>query len=192
MTEQPNVLHISKKAFLSVVYILLGLIVIAGIMTLFIPSGAYLRDIDGNVIPNSFAWLDNVNYPIWRWFTAPFEVLWGPDALNIIVIGLFLIILGGTFAVMDKTGGIIIVIKKLIERFKDNKYLLLRMVTLIFMMFGAFFGIFEESMALLPILIILSLSFFIFPKSPKLTLSIAFANPAIPGTFSVPALSPLS
>ncbi|PKK98575.1 MAG: hypothetical protein CVV57_06490 [Tenericutes bacterium HGW-Tenericutes-2] len=158
MTEQPNVLHISKKAFLSVVYILLGLIVIAGIMTLFIPSGAYLRDIDGNVIPNSFAWLDNVNYPIWRWFTAPFEVLWGPDALNIIVIGLFLIILGGTFAIMDKTGGIIVVIKKLIVRFKDNKYLLLRMVTLIFMMFGAFFGIFEESMALLPILIILSLS----------------------------------
>src|SRR5690606_41921870 len=44
------------------------------------------------------------------------------------------------------------------SRFKNNKYLLLRMVTLIFMLFGAFFGIFEESMALLPILIILSLS----------------------------------
>ncbi len=158
MTEQPNVLHISKKAFLNVLYILLGLILIAGIMTLFIPSGMYLRDVDGNVIAGSFTYLSDVNYPFWRWFTSPIEVLWGVDAINIIVIGLFLIILGGTFAVMDKTGGIIVVIKKLIEKFKDNKYLLLRMVTLIFMMFGAFFGIFEESMALLPILIILSLS----------------------------------
>jgi uncharacterized ion transporter superfamily protein YfcC len=158
MQQQQNVLHISKKAFLNVVYILLALILAAGILTLFIPAGSYDRTAEGRVISGSYQLITSVNYPIWRWLTAPFEVLWGPDAISVIVIGLFLIILGGTFATMDKTGGIHVIIKWLIIRFKDNKYLLLRLVTLIFMAFGAFFGIFEESMALLPILILLSLS----------------------------------
>lgn len=158
MQDQKQLITISKKAFLNVVYILFGLILIAGIITRFIPSGAFLRDSDGKVVAGSFGFTEISNYPIWRWFTAPFEVLYGPDAVNVIMIGLFLVILGGTFTLMDHTGGIKVIIKRLILRFKDNKYMLLRLIALIFMVFGAFFGIFEESVALLPILIILSLS----------------------------------
>jgi uncharacterized ion transporter superfamily protein YfcC len=159
MKEQPNLLHISKKAFISVVIILFGLIILSGILTYIIPAGSYERDLEGVVIPNTFTYFsEQRGFPIYRLFTAPFEVLFSVDALNVIVIGLFLIILGGTFAIMDKTGGIHVLIKRLIIRFKDNKYMLLRLVVLLFMAFGAFFGIFEESLALLPILILLSLS----------------------------------
>lgn len=158
MNDQKQLLSISKKAFLNVIYILLILILSAGVLTLFIQPGSFLRDSDGMVISGSFSFIENVNYPIWRWLTAPFEVLGGPDALSVIMIGLFLIILGGTFGLMHQTGGIKVIIKRLIDRFKNNKYMLLRMIILIFMVFGAFFGIFEESIALLPILIILSLS----------------------------------
>ncbi|MBN2696983.1 MAG: YfcC family protein, partial [Bacilli bacterium] len=97
-------------------------------------------------------------YPIWKWFLAPFLVLGSSDGINIIMISLFLLILGGAFSIMDKTGGIQVMIKKLIERYKDRKYVLLLLVILVFMVFGAFFGIFEESVALLPIMILLSLS----------------------------------
>lgn len=158
MNDQKQLLSISKKAFLNVVYILLVLILSAGILTLFIEPGTYLRDSQGMVIDGSFAFIEDVNYPIWRWLTAPFEVLGGPDAISVTMIGLFLIILGGTFGLMHQTGGIKVIIKRLIDRFKHNKYTLLRMIILIFMIFGAFFGIFEESIALLPILIILSLT----------------------------------
>ena len=158
MQEQSQLLSISKKAFLNVIYILLFLILAAGIVTLLIPAGIFLRDDEGTIISDSFTFLAQSNYPLWRILSAPFEVLYGPDAVNVIMIGLFFIILGGTFAVMDKTGGIKVMIKSLILRFKNNKYILLRLVTLIFMLFGAFFGIFEESIALLPILILLSLS----------------------------------
>lgn len=158
MNEESQILTISKKAFLNVLYILLGLILIAGIITLIIPAGAYQRDATGTIIDQTYQQLSNVNYPIWRWFLAPFEVFGTSDAISVIMIGLFLVILGGTFTVMDQTGGIRIIIKRLIERFKDHKYTLLRLVLLIFMMFGAFFGIFEESVALMPILILLSLS----------------------------------
>lgn len=158
MNDQKQLLSISKKAFLNVIYILLVLILSAGILSLFISPGEFLRDSNGMVISGTFTFIDDVIYPFWRWFTAPFEVLVGPDALSVIMIGLFLIILGGTFGLMHQTGGIKVIINRLIYRFRNNKYTLLRMIILIFMIFGAFFGIFEESIALLPILIILSLS----------------------------------
>lgn len=158
MDQQKNILHISKKAFLNVIYILLGLILFSSVMTFIIPKGEYLRDTEGQIISDSFQYIDDVSYPIYRFFTAPFEVLGTKDGISVIAIGLFLIILGGTFAIMDKTGGIKVIIKRLILRFKDHKYVLLRLVILVIMMFGAFFGIFEESVALLPIMILLSLS----------------------------------
>lgn len=158
MEHNSNLLSISKKAFLNVIYILLFLILSAGLVTLIIPSGAFDREADGTIVSGSFSFLTETTYPLWRILIAPFEVLVGPDAVSVIMIGLFLIILGGTFAVMDKTGGIKVIIQSLIVRFKNNKYLLLRLIILMFMLFGAFFGIFEESIALLPILILLSLS----------------------------------
>lgn len=158
MNEKHQLLKISKKAFLNVLYILCGLIIFAGLMTLFIPAGTYLRDLDGRIIDGTYQVITDVNYPFWRWFIAPIEVFGSSDAISVIMIGLFLVILGGTFTLMDQTGGIRVIIKRLIIRFKDHKYWLLRLVLLMFMVFGAFFGIFEESVALMPVLILLALS----------------------------------
>ena len=159
MDEKPNLINIGKKSFLSVVIILFVLMIAAGIMTRTIPAGEYLRDAEDQIIPGSFAFLtEDVAFPIWKWFLAPFLVVGSSDALMIIMIAVFLLILGGTFTIMDKTGGIKVMIKKLINRYQNKKYTLLRLVILVFMVFGAFFGIFEESVALLPIMIMLSLS----------------------------------
>jgi hypothetical protein len=43
--------------------------------------------------PTSFQYVSRPDYPIWRWFTAPLEVLWGPDNVTLIVIILFLVLL---------------------------------------------------------------------------------------------------
>lgn len=158
MNDQHQLLNISKKAFINVLLILIGLIILAGIMTLMIPAGSFDRDGQGQIIDGTYHLIGDVNYPIWRWFLSPFEVLASSDAISVVMIGLFLLILGGTFTLMDETGGIRVMIKRLIIRFKDHKYTLLRLVLLIFMIFGAFFGIFEESVALMPVLILLSLS----------------------------------
>lgn len=158
MQSESNVLHIGKKMFLNVLYMLLGLMIAAGILSRLIRPGSYVRNPDGSVIVGSFQYIDQVNYPIWRWFTAPVEVLYHSDGIQVIAISLFLLILGGTFYNMDKTGGIHVLIKRLVLRFQHQKYMLLRLIILVFMVFGAFFGIFEESLALLPILILVALS----------------------------------
>lgn len=157
--ERPELINISKKSFISVVTILLVLMIFAGVMTLVIPQGSYARDVSGGIIPDSFVFVDDpISYPFWRWFVAPFTLLLSSDALNVVMISVFLLILGGTFSLMDKTGGIRVMIQKLIDKFQTKKYVLLRLIILVFMIFGAFFGIFEESVALLPIMILLSLS----------------------------------
>ena len=158
MENESKLISISKKSFISVVVILSVLILGAGILTHLIPTGVFERD--GDMIINGTYHIieETGGYPYWRLFFAPFEVLGSSDGLSIIMISIFILVLGGTFTLMDKTGGIKVILKRLIAKYETKKYLLLRIVILAFMMFGAFFGIFEESIALLPIMILLSLS----------------------------------
>ena len=65
-------LQISKKSFFSSVFILLLLMIGAGILTYVIPSGAFERAIvDGKevIIPGTFKFLEDGGYAVWRWFT---------------------------------------------------------------------------------------------------------------------------
>ena len=71
-------LKISKKSFFSSMFILLLLMIGAGILTLVVPSGAFERImVDGKevIVPGTFQFAEAGNYPFWRWFTAPVEVL---------------------------------------------------------------------------------------------------------------------
>ncbi len=158
MDDNKALININKRSFINVVIILLSLMVIAFILTYLIPQGAYQRTADGEIIAGTYELLPNYNLKIWQFFYSPIGLLLSSDGLNVIMISLFLFILGGFFTVMDKSKGIVVIIKRLVDRYIHNKHLLIRLITLFFMIFGAFFGIFEESVALLPIMIILSLS----------------------------------
>ncbi len=158
MEKDKALININKKSFFNVLIILSSLMVIAFILTYLIPQGTYERGIDGEIIAGTYQLIPEDNLKIWQFFYSPIGLLFSSDGINVIMISLFLFILGGFFTVMDKTKGIVVIIKRLVDRYIHNKHLLIRLITLFFMVFGAFFGIFEESVALLPIMIILSLS----------------------------------
>ena len=78
MTEQKSGAQISTKAFIQAVLIIFALMMVSGILTQVIPAGEYTRiEVDGReaIDPASFRFVERPNYPVWRWFTAPFEVL---------------------------------------------------------------------------------------------------------------------
>ena len=107
MEEQKAGIHIGKRAFITAALIILALMLVAGVLTRVIPTGAYERmEADGreSIVADSFRYTEAARLPIWRWFTAPAEVLWGPDSTTIIVIILFILIIGGTFTLLDKCG----------------------------------------------------------------------------------------
>ncbi len=152
---------ISKKSFVSSVTILGILILLAGILTKVIPAGAYKRIlVDGReaVVPESFEFIGKVDYPFYRWLTAPVEVLFGADALTIIVIILFIMFIGSSFRVLDKSGILRYIMESIVNRFDTRKYQLMGAIILFFMLFGSLFGIFEELIVLVPIVVTLSYS----------------------------------
>ena len=86
-------LQISKKSFFSSMFILFLLMVGAGILTHIVPGGAFERTlIDGReaIVPGSFAFTGTGGFPVWRWLTAPIEVLWSDDAVTVIMIIAFI------------------------------------------------------------------------------------------------------
>ena len=94
--------QISQKAFIQSDVILLVLMIAAGILTRVIPAGSYQRyQVEGRSLidPASYQVIERPDYPIWRWFSAPVEVLWGEDSLIIITIIVFIVLVSGAFAV---------------------------------------------------------------------------------------------
>jgi uncharacterized ion transporter superfamily protein YfcC len=161
MSQPKSGAQISTKAFIQAVVIIFVLMMAAGILTRLVPSGEYARvELDGRQVidPTSFSLTDRPNYPVWRWFTAPFEVLGAEGNITVIAIILFILLVGVAFAVMDKSGILKSVISRIIKAFGGRKYALLLVIAFFFMALGAFFGIFEEVIPLVPIIIALSFS----------------------------------
>jgi uncharacterized ion transporter superfamily protein YfcC len=161
MTKPKSGAQISSKAFLQAVAIIFVLMMGAGILTRVVPAGHYtLVDVGGRQVidASSFTLTERPNYPVWRWITAPFEVLGAEGNITVIAIILFILLVGIAFAVMDKSGILKSVISRIIKTFGGRKYAMLLVITLFFMVLGAFFGIFEEVIPMVPIIIALAFS----------------------------------
>ncbi len=151
--------QIGKTSFIQSALILLVLMLVAGLLTRVLPAGRYARiEVDGRemVDPASFTFTERPHYPAWRWAVAPLEVLVGPDGPTVIVIVLFILMVGVAFAVMDRCGVLQAAIGGIVRAFGGRKYLLLLTVSAFFMALGAFFGIFEEVVPLVPLILVLS------------------------------------
>jgi uncharacterized ion transporter superfamily protein YfcC len=156
---EKSTVSISKRTFLIAVIILLILMTLAGILTRVVPTGSFERDmVEGSqqIIPESFTYSSQDPLPFWRVYTAPIEVLFAPGNITIIGIILFLCIIGASINILNKTGVLTGMIARIAQRFKEKKHLLLAVITFVFMCLGAFMGIFEEVIALIPIVITLS------------------------------------
>ena len=134
------------------------IIAICGGMSYIIPQGSFSRDDAGVIITGTYVQKQVSGIALWRVITAPIRVYASEDALTIIVISIFLLVMSGVFNLLDKTGGIKIFIAQIIRRLKDKGGPVVCITVLIFMLFGSLFGMFEELVTLLPIIIMLMLS----------------------------------
>lgn len=160
--QQRRGVALSKKSFFSSVAILGILMFLSGVLTRVLPSGSYERILeDGRekIVPGSFSVLERPEYPLYRWITAPLEVLFGEDQVTIIVIILFLLLIGASFRVLDESGLLRYIMETLVAKYEKRKYVLMGLLIFFFMSFGSFFGIFEELIVLVPMAVTLSYSF---------------------------------
>ncbi len=149
---------IGTKSFILVVCILCVILALSGALSYFIPQGTFLRDENGTILTDSFVQGEVQGIAIWRILTAPVRVFASSDALTIIMISLFLLIMSGVFNLLEKTDGLRIFIGKTVRKFSSKKRAVICIATLLFMAFGSFFGMFEELVTLLPLVIVFMLS----------------------------------
>lgn len=146
-----SALRIGLRSFVGAFLVLLALMIAAGVLTRVIPAGRYeraLREGRELVVPDSYRAAPAPAYPVWRWFTAPLEVLVGPDSLTVVTIVLFLVFVGGAFAVVEKAEVLRSLLDFFVERFRSRRRLLMAAVMAFFMVCGGVLGIYEEAVPL--------------------------------------------
>lgn len=158
-----KIIDINKKSFFSIVLILFVLMIFSIIITYIIPKGMFesVIDANGNIIVdyNKFIPLpDDKGINIFKGLFSFILVLFSKDGLSLLMLCLFLLIIAGAFQVMNDNQGMKVIVNRLINKFKDKHNLLICLMTLVFMMFGSFFGLFEEVLTLLPLIIMITLT----------------------------------
>jgi uncharacterized ion transporter superfamily protein YfcC len=136
--------------------LLSGCIVVAAILSYVLPAGEYERREDPStgrrvVVAGSYHGVPP--HPV-----SPFETLVAVpkgmvDASSVI----FLIFLaGGAFSVIDRTGAFRVAVHWLSHRFRERTVLVIPLVSLLFATGGAVEGMWEEIVALVPVLLLLA------------------------------------
>ena len=150
-----------KNLKLNTTVILLTIIALTAIATWLIPAGKFdtvLKDGRNVLVEGSFHYVDSTPQNLFDVLKAPMQAFLRSTTAEIMA---FLLIIGGAFMVVEKTGAITAFIKRLSRVFLDhpslrNLYIPLSM--LLFSIGGATFGMSEEVLIFIPIFIPLSLS----------------------------------
>ena len=149
---------ISIKSFLTVVLVLSLMLVMCGGLSYIIPQGSFSRDEAGVIITGTYVQQSVSGIAPWRVITAPLRVFASEDAVTMIVISVFLLVMSGVFNLLEKTGGVKTFIGQIMHRLRDKGGPVVCITVLIFMLFGSLFGMFEELVTLLPIVVVFMLS----------------------------------
>ena len=111
---------ISRRSFFVVVILLLSIILFSWILTYIVPQGQYDRDESGMIIDGTFVQGPAKGIALWRVLTAPFRVFASEDALTIIMISVFLLIMSGVFNLLEKTDGLRVIIGRTVKQFQKS------------------------------------------------------------------------
>jgi len=149
---------ISLRSFITVVLVLVVILALCSGLSYVIPQGSFQRDGDGIILTDTYAQGEVSGIALWRVVTAPVRVFASEDAVTIIMISLFLLIMSGIFNLLEKTEGVRILIARILRRLRDKGGPVVCLTVLIFMLFGSLFGMFEELVTLLPIILVFMLS----------------------------------
>ena len=167
--EQPkDGIRINTKTILSITAILLVMWILAGVLTHVVPRGEYSTFTDADTGKESitadsvYEPLSDYSMPVWKIAAAPVMVFVEEETRDTgmtgVLIIVFIVLMGGTFLLLDRAGVLKYLVAVIIKRFSNKKYLLLAVIVLFFMFLASTAGILEESVTLVPIAVAVSLA----------------------------------
>ncbi|MBR3211488.1 MAG: hypothetical protein IKF70_00115, partial [Firmicutes bacterium] len=148
-------LDISVRSFITAIAVIFALMILSYVLTLLIPAGEYARTVNeaGQTVIDTEAGFSYTEggLPFWKWLLSPFLVLSAPGSGTLIAVIIFLLVIGGAFNGLDKSGIMNYMLARISHRFGASRYRLMTVVILFFMALGALVGSFEEVVPLVPI-----------------------------------------
>ena len=156
--KEQSFARINLRSFILVTVLLAAILVLSGVLSYFIPQGEFSRLENGEIIEGSYVQGEVEGVAFWRVLTAPVRVFFTSGCITIIMISIFLMIMSGVFNLVEKTHGVHLLVHCIVKRFSHRKKLVCCICVLAFMLFGSFFGMFEELVTLLPFIVVFTLS----------------------------------
>lgn len=157
--DKHDVKNKKKWEFPNVFALLFGLIVLATAVSYIIPSGSFERvekEVNGNVqtlvVEGTYQSVEADRTTFFGIFEAVFKGM--ENAAPIIF---FIFIVGGAFGILTKTEAIETGLERLVYKMEDKKFLLIPIIMLLFALGGATFGMSEETIPFLFILVPLAI-----------------------------------
>ena len=170
---------IGLKSFITVIAILVVVLISVGVLTYIIPAGRYTiyttdasklgqpfyqyttdESLNKQIVIDSYRELvDGENtsrIPFYRWITSPIEALFfGANNANMIMIIALLLVLGGTFKVLENSGGLVSLVRVIMVKLKSKRFIAIWAITAVIMLLSAVFGLQEQLLILYPVFAIL-------------------------------------
>ena len=218
-TEMNVKVKFGLKSFITVVIILFAVLVAVGILTYAIPAGRYTiyttdalkgelpffkytadASLNKQIVIDSYRVLTDAEnasrLPFYRWLTSPFEaLLFGSSSSNMIMIIALLLVLGGTFKVLEESGGLVSLVRVIMVKLQSKRFIAIWAITLVIMILSAVFGLQEQLLILYPVFAMLctalnwsrftAISFVLIASGVGFTTAIT--NPLTIGTASIAA-----
>ncbi|MDO4379888.1 MAG: AbgT family transporter [Clostridia bacterium] len=115
------------------------------------------EDVGNMIIDGTYHKID-YRLPIWK-IPASLILVFGSDNVTTgIAIIVFIVLIGGTFLILDERGILKYIMAVIIKKFEKKKYLLLCIMIFVCMFLSSTAGILEESVTLVPIAVAISLA----------------------------------
>lgn len=137
--------------------IIFGIILLVSIATYFVPGGVYERVVNEAgktvVVDGTFSYVESNPQGLFAILKAPLQGIMG--AAEIIA---FLFVVGGAINVVSRTKAIDLGIVRLVSKLKGKEILIIPILTLIFSIGGAVFGMSEEAIPFITLLLPLMLA----------------------------------
>ena len=207
------------KSFIAVVAILVAVLIAVGVLCYVIPAGRYTlyttdealgrepfyqytedESLNKQIVLDSYRELtpeeNTTRLPAFRWLLSPIEaLLFGSNNANIIMIIALLLVLGGTFKVLEESGGLVSLVRVIMVRLHDRRFASIWAITAVIMLLSAVFGLQEQLLILYPVFAMLctalnwsrftAISFVLVASGVGFTTAIT--NPLTIGTASIAA-----
>ena len=174
-TEMDVKVKFGLKSFITVVAILLTVLIVVGVLTFVIPAGRYTiyttdaskadvpfyqytddESLNKQIVIDSYRELtgdeNSSRLSVLRWFTSPIEALiFGSNSSNMIMIIALLLVLGGTFKVLEESGGLVSLVRVIMVKLHSKRFVAVWIITAVIMLLSAVFGLQEQLLILYPI-----------------------------------------